>query len=248
MELRIIPVRGLPEVAAGADLGEMIARVALAQPEGLQDGDVVVVTQKIVSKAEGRLIDPATVVPTPFAHSVAAQVDKDPHFVEAVLRESKRMVRLVPGTLIMETKHGHVCANAGIDHSNIPGGMLCLLPIDPDASARAIRERVFAAARAEVAVIISDTFGRAWRMGQTNVAIGVAGMLPLNDYRGQNDTFGVELRVTEIAVADELAGAAELVMGKLDQVPVAIIRGYRYQKGEGTAAQMVRSADKDLFR
>lgn len=248
MDVRIIPVRGLPEVAAGDDLGGLIARAALAQPEGLQSGDVVVVTQKIVSKAEGRLLDPRAMEPSPFALTVAAQVGKEPQFVEAVLRESKRLVRMARNTLIMETRHGHVCANAGIDHSNIPGGMLCLLPEDPDASARAIRARLQAEAGVEVAVIISDTFGRAWRLGQTNVAIGVAGMLPINDYRGCSDTFGVELRVTEIAVADELAGAAELVMGKLDQVPVAIIRGYAYPPGEGSAAQMVRPADQDLFR
>lgn len=248
MEIRIIPVRGLPEVVAGADLGELIARAVQAQPEGLQDGDVVVVTQKVVSKAEDRLLDPATVSPSPFAQTVAAQIGKDAPFVEVVLRESRRLVRMVPGTLIMETRHGHVCANAGVDHSNIPGGMLCLLPLDPDASARAIRAGLRANTGVDAAVIISDTFGRAWRLGQTNIAIGVAGMLPVNDYRGQNDTFGVELRVTEIAIADELAGAAELVMGKLEQVPVAIIRGYHYPRGEGTAAQMVRPADKDLFR
>jgi coenzyme F420-0:L-glutamate ligase/coenzyme F420-1:gamma-L-glutamate ligase len=244
MNVQLIPVRGLPEIGPGARLGELIAR---ATPE-LADGDVVVVTQKAVSKAEGRLLDPAAVVPSPFALTVAAQVGKDPREVEVILAESRRLVRMAPGVLIMESRHGFVCANAGVDRSNVPEGRLCLLPLDPDASARRIRRELRAAAGADVAVVISDTFGRAWRVGQTNVAIGVAGMRPLADYRGQTDALGRELRVTEIAVADELAAAAELVMHKTAGVPAAVVRGYPYPPGEGSIAELLRPAEQDLFR
>ena len=210
---------------------------------------MVVVTQKVVSKAEGRLVALADVTPSPQAQELAARLDKDPRLVELVLRESRRIVRAERGVLITETRHGFVCANAGVDASNVAGeGYVSLLPEDPDASAEGIRRRIKDLCGAEVAVIVSDTFGRPWREGHVNVAIGVAGMSPFADYVGQTDPYGYELRVTTIAVADELAAAAELVMGKLERVPAAIVRGYRYRPGPGRATDMVRPPERDLFR
>lgn len=244
----IMPVRGIGEVRPGDDVGRLIAEALEAGGQALQDGDVVVVTQKIVSKSEGRLADPAAVVPSPEAEALAAGSGRDPRHVELALSESRRVVRLTPRVLIVETRHGFVCANAGIDFSNVPGGLALLLPVDPDASARRIRAELAGRFGASIAVVISDTFGRPWRMGQTNVAIGTAGMAALHDYRGQRDDCGREMHVTEIAVADELASAAELVQNKTDRVPVAVIRGYAYPAGEGGATDLVRPADKDLFR
>ena len=239
-EIRIIPVRGLPEVPAGADVAALILQAARPQPDILP-GDIVVVTQKIVSKAEGRVVSLADVTPSAQAERLAIATEKDPRLVELILRESRAIVRQRGPVLITETRHGFVCANAGIDASNVgPEGLVSLLPEDSDASAAAIRAKIAERTGAEVAVIISDTFGRAWREGHTNVAVGVAGMLPFADYVGQVDRHGYELRVSTLAVADELAGAAELVMGKLDQVPVAIVRGYAYPRGEGAARQIVR--------
>jgi coenzyme F420-0:L-glutamate ligase/coenzyme F420-1:gamma-L-glutamate ligase len=241
----IIPIAGLPEVRPGDDLGRQVYEAAPT----LEEGDIVVVTQRVVSKAEGRLVDLASVDPSPLALNFAERWEKDPRLVELVLRESKRIVRMERGIIISETEHGLVCANAGIDASNVVGeSVVCLLPEDPDASAARLRDRLRELAGANVAVIITDTFGRPWRVGQTNVAIGVAGMSPLVDYVGTRDTQGRELRVTLIASADEIAGAAELVMGKVENVPAAIVRGYRYQAREGSGAELIREAEKDLFR
>lgn len=248
-EVRIIPVDGIGEVRRGDDVAELVVAAARAQGTPIETGDVVVVTQKIVSKAEGRLVALADVMPSPRALELAAALDKDPRLVEVVLRESRRIVRAERGVLITETRHGFVCANAGVDSSNVAGeGYVALLPEDPDASAEAIRRGIRRLSGAEVAVVISDTFGRPWREGHVNVAVGVAGMSPFIDYVGQTDPYGYVLRVTTMAVADELAAAAELVMGKLDRVPVAIVRGYPYQPGEGRAADMVRPPERDLFR
>jgi coenzyme F420-0:L-glutamate ligase/coenzyme F420-1:gamma-L-glutamate ligase len=247
-ELTVIPVRGLPEVKAGDDLPAMILQAAGLAP-GIQQGDVLVVTQKIVSKAEGRVLRLDSVTPSPEAEKLAIETEKDPRLVELILRESVEIVRQRGPVLITQTRHGFVCANAGIDASNVgPEGAVCLLPLDPDASARAIRSALAGATGADLAVIISDTFGRPWREGHTNVAIGLAGMLPFADYVGQVDSFGYELRVSTLCVADELAAAAELVQNKLDGVPVAIIRGFDYPKGEGAARQIVRPRANDLFR
>ena len=247
-EIRIIGLTGMPEVQAGNEVAAQIIAAARMGP-GLLDGDVVVVTQKIVSKAEGRVVPLDSVTPTPEAERLAVETEKDPRLVELILRESRRIVRQRGPVLITETKHGFVCANAGIDASNVgPEGLVCLLPQDPDRSAQGIQTAIRKAAGADVAVIISDTFGRPWREGHTNVAVGVAGMLPFADYVGQVDPHGYELKVSTLAVADELAAAAELVMGKLDGVPVAIVRGYPYPRGEGTARQMIRDREKDLFR
>jgi len=246
--IRIIPLRGIPEVRAGDDVAALIAESAKSGP-GIEPGDVLVVTQKIVSKAEGRVVSLDTVTPSVEAERLAVETEKDPRLVELILRESVTVVRQRGPVLIAETRHGFVCANAGIDASNVgPEGTVCLLPEDPDASCRRIRDAVRAATGAEVAVVMSDTFGRPWREGHTNVAIGVAGMLPFADYVGQTDSFGYELKVTTICAADELAAAGELVQNKLDAVPVAIVRGYPYIPGEGSARQIVRDRERDLFR
>jgi coenzyme F420-0:L-glutamate ligase/coenzyme F420-1:gamma-L-glutamate ligase len=207
------------------------------------------VAQKAVSKAEGRLVRLSTVTPSPFAVAYAETFDKDPRHVEVVLRESRRVVRMDHGVLIVETYEGLVCANAGVDASNVEGeDVLCLLPEDSDASAARLRSAVEDRTGSRVAVIITDTFGRPWRDGQTNVAIGVSGMNPLRNYVGQVDQYGYELRVTLLCVADEIASAAELVMGKIDRVPVALVRGFDYEPAEGSAREIVRAAEKDLFR
>ena len=247
-EVRIIPLPGLPEIREGDDLPALILKAAEAGP-GIEAGDVVVVAQKIVSKAEGRVVPLDSVTPSPDAARLAVETEKDPRLVELILRESNRIVRQSGPILITETKHGFVCANAGIDASNVgPEGLVSLLPEDPDRSAGAIRDAIRRRSGADVAVIITDTFGRPWREGHTNVAIGAAGMRPFADYVGQTDPHGYELRVSTLAVADELAAAAELVHGKLEGVPVALIRGYAYPRGEGSAQELVREAEKDLFR
>ena len=247
-EVRVIPIPGVPEVRAGDDLAALIANAARAGP-GIEAGDIIVVTQKIVSKAEGRVVSLDGVTPSPEAERLGVETEKEPRLVELILRESSRIVRQAGPILITETKHGFVCANAGIDASNVgPEGLVSLLPEDPDRSAAGIRKAIRDRVGADVAVIITDTFGRPWREGHTNVAIGVAGMRPFADYVGQTDPHGYELRVSTLAVADELAAAAELVHGKLAGIPVAIIRGYSYPRGEGTARELVRDAERDLFR
>ncbi len=247
-DLRVIGLTGLPEINAGDDLSRLITEAAGLQGTALAAGDVVVVTQKIVSKAEGRVVPLDSIQPSPRARRLARETGKDPRLAELVLRESVRIVRLREGTLITETRHGFVCANAGIDASNVGEGYASLLPEDPDRSAAAIRAGIRERAGVEVAVVMSDTFGRPWREGHTNVAVGIAGMAPFVDYVGEKDPHGYELRVSSLAVADELAAAAELVMGKLSRVPVAIVRGYPYPPGCGTARDMVRPPERDLFR
>lgn len=249
MELRIIPVQGIGEVKPGDDLAGAILGALEQQGEHLADGDIVVITQKIVSKAEGQLVDPGTIEPSPFASEIARHARKDARHYEVVLRQSRRVVRMDRGVLITETKHGLICANAGVDESNVGGGhLLTLLPEDPDASAANLRTAFVQRAGATVAVIISDTFGRPWRVGQVNFAIGVAGMAPVRDYIGQHDPYGYELHVSIIAIADELASAAELVMGKIDRVPAALIRGFAYTPTDGNARSLIRDAASDLFR
>ncbi|NTV61936.1 MAG: coenzyme F420-0:L-glutamate ligase [Oscillochloris sp.] len=249
-EIRIIPVRGIGEVHPGADLADLILTALSQADQAVAPGDVLVVTQKIVSKAEGRLIDPATVEPSAFAHQIAATARKDAHFQEVVLRESRRIVKMLNGVLITETHHGQICANSGVDESNVAGGrILCLLPADPDQSAAHLRSTIGERTGVTPAVIISDTFGRPWRDGQVNVAIGVAGIAPLSDYAGVPDPYGYTMHATLIAIADEIAGAAELVMGKIDAIPVAIIRGYPFTPSEtASARQLLRDPRFDLFR
>lgn len=249
-EVRIIPVRGVGEVRPGDDLARLLLTALDASGQTLAPGDVLVVTQKIVSKAEGRLVDPAEVEPSAFARQVAAQGRKDAAYYEVALRESRRIVKMANGVLITETRHGLICANSGVDESNVAGGrVLSLLPEDPDASAARLRAAIREATGVTVAVIISDTFGRPWREGQVNVAIGCAGIAPLADYAGISDPYGYTMQATLIAVADELAGAAELVMGKIDGVPAAIVRGYAYTPSEeATARRLIRDPRFDLFR
>jgi coenzyme F420-0:L-glutamate ligase/coenzyme F420-1:gamma-L-glutamate ligase len=248
-DLRIVGVRGVGEVRPGDSPAGLLLEAFARQGERFQDRDVLVVTQKIVSKAEGRLVELSTVEPSETARELSAVSGRDPRLIEVALRETARPVRMERGILISETRHGFVCANAGVDASNLESGeVVSLLPLDPDASAERIRREIAEQAGADVAVVISDTFGRPWRNGQTNVAIGVAGLRPILDYRGQPDSAGLVLQVTEIAVADELASAAELVMGKLDRVPAAVVRGYPYEPGTGRATELVRDPKLDLFR
>jgi coenzyme F420-0:L-glutamate ligase / coenzyme F420-1:gamma-L-glutamate ligase len=239
--IAILPVEGLPEIQEGGDLAALIAERA-----ELQGGDVLVVAQKAVSKAEGRVVRLADVEPSEEARRLAG--DQDPRRVEVILRESKRIVRTRPPLVIAETRHGFVCASAGVDSSNAPGPeTVVLLPEDPDASAARLRDRIRELTGADVGVIVSDSFGRPWRQGTTDVAIGLAGVQPLLDLKGERDRVGYELHATVIAVADELAGAAELVLGKTAGIPAAVIRGVD-AAGEGRARDLVMPPERDLFR
>jgi coenzyme F420-0:L-glutamate ligase / coenzyme F420-1:gamma-L-glutamate ligase len=246
-ELRVCAVTGLPEVSEGMRIGDLIA-----ERVGLADGDVVVVSQKIVSKAEGRVRRLSSVLPSAEARRLAAVLGKEPALVELILLESREVLRAERSVLVVETRHGFVCANAGIDSSNLPEpDTVCLLPEDPDASARRIRAEIAAASGASVGVVVSDSFGRAWRLGQAEVAIGCAGLLPLDDWRGRRDAGGRQLAATAIAVADEAAAAADLVRDKASSVPAAIVCGLsRFvtaEDGPGAAA-LRRPRDEDLFR
>ncbi len=247
-EYRVFAIGGMPEVRDGDDLPGLIADALEAQGTPLETGDVLVVTQKIVSKAEGRVVQLDTVTAGDFAKEWAEAWERDARAVELVLRESRRIVRMTNGLILSETRHGWVCANAGIDQSNVSEGAVCLLPVDPSASAAAIRRGLAARGQADVPVIISDTFGRPWRNGLTNVAIGVSGMQPIYSYIGQTDAAGYDLRVTEMCWADELASAAEPVMNKLDAVPAAVVRGLDVPLEEGDHRPMIRDAAQDLFR
>ena len=247
-EIRLVGIPGIPEIAAGDDLPSLIVKALREARLEPCDKDVFVVAQKIISKAEGRTVHLSSVEPSPVAREWAATYDKDARMVEVVLRESKRIVRMERGVMISETHHGFICANAGVDASNVAEDLVTLLPVDSDESARLIQRTVEEGFGVQVAVIVSDTFGRPWREGIANVAIGVAGIAPLIDYRGQLDSHGRPLRVTVIAVADELASAAELVMGKSAGVPVVIIRGFDYDVREASARELIRPAENDLFR
>jgi coenzyme F420-0:L-glutamate ligase/coenzyme F420-1:gamma-L-glutamate ligase len=247
--LQIFGVPGLPEIVEGTDLGVAVLHAAAAAGTPIESGDVVVVTSKIVSKAEGRTVELNDVDPSAFAREWSARWEKDPAVTEIVLRESRRIVRQMGPILITETHHGFVCANSGVDQSSSGAhGRAVLLPVDSDASARAIRA-TFLAVGVDAAVIISDTFGRAWREGQTDIAIGVAGIRPIYSYIGQVDPHGHEFKVQAICTADELAGAAELVKGNVSRVPVAVIRGFDWEVDEtATIAPVLRDQSRDLFR
>ena len=252
-EIRVIGLRGLPDITPALDLASEITKAVKAEglTLGADDGlaDILVVTQKVISKSEGRLVDLQTVTPSPFAEQFARRYEKDPRVVEVVLRESRRIVKMDHGTIISETHHGFVCANAGVDESNLEDDQtVALLPVDADRSARQLRTAIGKRVAIEPAIIISDTFGRPWRDGLVNVAIGVAGLAPLTDYRDLPDTGGRIMKMTALAIADELASAAELVMGKLDRVPVALIRGYSHTPSEGAARELIRPPEKDMFR
>jgi len=239
-DLTISPVRGLPELRAGDDLAALISERA-----EVESGDVLVVAQKAVSKVEGRIVRLDDVEPSPRAQELAE--DGDPRRLEVILREAKRIVRTRGSLVIAETRHGFICASAGVDASNTPEpGMLVLLPVDPDESAARLRARLHELTGREVGVVVSDSFGRPWRQGTTDVAIGAAGIEALRDLKGERDPSGYELKSTVIAIADEVAGAAELVMGKLDRTPAAIVRGL-VVPGDGTARDLVMPAERNLF-
>jgi len=247
--ITVLPVLGIGEIAPDTDLAAAFDLALKQQGTPIQDGDILVVTQKIVSKAEGCLVNLDDVQPSQLANEWARLWDKDARVVELVLRQSRRIVRMDRGIIISETFHGLVCANAGIDLSNVGGDRATLLPVDPDASAERLRASLSELnGGARLGVIITDTHGRAWRQGQINLAIGVAGVEALRHFEGQLDPTGYELRVTQLATADELASAAELVMGKVDRVPVALVRGLERALGEGSAKELVRPAAQDMFR
>ena len=247
--ISLIPIDGIPEISPGDDLAALIATALAAGGIGLEAGDVLVVTQKVVSKAEGRVVELASVTPREEAVAWAERWSKDPRQVELVLQESAEVLRMAPGGLIISrTRHGLVCANAGVDLSNVGGGEFAiLLPVDPDGSARALRDRLGEMAGARPAVIVSDSFGRPWRNGIVNVAIGAAGLEPLLDLRGTPDADGRVMHSTVVAVADELASAADLAGGKVARRPVVLVRGYEHAAGDGAAAALVMDRELDLF-
>lgn len=253
-EIRIIGVDGIPEVKFGDNVAALISSALAASDVTLEAGDIIVVTHKIVSKAEGRTVDLSQVTVSALAEQIGVRWDKDPRKTEVVLREARRIVRMHQGLIIAETEHGFVCANAGVDASNASADAVVLLPNDPDATAARIRDALLAESglglNGNLGVIISDSFGRPWRVGIVNVAIGVSGMAPLIDYRGEVDTSGYELSASILAVADEIASAAELVMHKLASRPVAVVRGYQppLSQNPGVGRDLIMSSDRDLFR
>lgn len=247
--IQIIGLRKLPLIREGDSVADHIVKAAREEQVEISKGDIIVIAQKIVSKAEGGIILLESIKPSTKAEEIAKVSGKDPRHIEAILQQSAKIIRWKEAHLIVETRHGFVCANAGVDRSNIEDpDSITILPVDADKSARGIRQRIRDLTGADVGVIISDTFGRAWRVGQVNVAIGVDGLQPIIDYRGQKDMFGFILNVTQMAVADELASAAELVMKKTDGVPVAIVRGFDFATGQGSARELIRPEEEDLFR
>ena len=241
--MQIIPIPIEKEITEDDDLSELILTSG-----DILDGDVLVIAQKIISKQEGRMVELSTVNPSLLAQGISSQYNKDPALVELILSESKRIVRLKNGLIIVETNSGFICANAGIDESNVVDGFATLLPIDSDKSAEIIRTNILNKTGKNVAVIISDTFGRPFRMGQTNCAIGISGLNPILDYAGTLDSFKRILRITAIAVADELSSATELVMGKTKKCPVAIVRNYSFNVGSNTIQDLIRPENEDLFK
>jgi coenzyme F420-0:L-glutamate ligase/coenzyme F420-1:gamma-L-glutamate ligase len=255
MPLTLTPLPGLPLVRPGDDLVSLILASLERAGLALSDGDILVLAQKIVSKAEGRLVNLAKIAPSPQASELALRVEKDPRIVELVLQESKQVLRTRPGTIVAEHRLGFVCANAGIDHSNVQGEggraeeWVLLLPEDPDASASDLRRRLEAASGARLGVLIIDSHGRAWRFGTVGVAIGLAGLPGLVDLRGLPDLFGYQLRITQVGAADELAAAASLVMGQAAEgTPVVHARGFPYPLRESSLAELLRPEEQDLFR
>jgi coenzyme F420-0:L-glutamate ligase/coenzyme F420-1:gamma-L-glutamate ligase len=244
----VIAVEGLPEIRRGDELAPLILEAARRQGTPIQDRDLLVVSQKIVSKTEGRVVRLADVAVSDEARSVADEIGRDPRLVQVILGESRRIVRKAKDVLIVETRHGFVCANAGVDQSNVDADTACLLPEDSDRSAGALRAHLRTLTGHELAIIVADTFGRPWREGLVNVAVGLAGLEPIVSYLGQLDPAGHVLQATILALADELAGAAEPVMGKLDRVPVAIIRGLDWPRGDGSSRALLRDPARDLFR
>ena len=243
MSLQVIPIKIQKEIESGDNLVYLIR-----ESFEINDGDVLVFSQKIISKNEGRILSLSSVNPSLLADGIASSYGKDPRLVELILSESKRIVRMENGVIIVETKHGFVCANAGIDESNVKDGYATLLPDDPDKSANLLKDRIKQKTGKGVAIIISDTFGRPFRLGQTDVAIGIAGLEPILDYNGKPDTFGKIMQVTAIAIADEICSTSELVMGKVQKCPIAVIRNYNFSSSTAKIQEMLRSDHDDLFR
>jgi coenzyme F420-0:L-glutamate ligase/coenzyme F420-1:gamma-L-glutamate ligase len=241
--LQVIPVHISNEIEVNDDLAELI----LSSQE-IKEGDILVIAQKIISKQEGRIIELSKIEPSLLAQGIASQYHKDPRIVELILSESKKIVRMQNGVIIVETNHGFICANAGIDESNVKDGFVTLLPVDSDLSAKKIRDGILNKTRKNIAVVVSDTFGRPFRNGQTNCAIGLSGITPILDYAGTQDAFGNILRVTAIAISDEIASTAELVMGKNNKCPVAIIRDYKFSNESENISEIIRPENEDLFR
>jgi coenzyme F420-0:L-glutamate ligase/coenzyme F420-1:gamma-L-glutamate ligase len=245
MTLEIIPIHIKKEIHKGDNIVELILSSA---NQKIHDGDIFVISQKIISKQEGRTVNLSEVIPSNLALGIGAEYKKDPKLVEVILSESKRIVRMDNGIIIVETNHGIICANAGVDESNVDIGFATMLPLDSDKSAASIQEQVYEKTKKKVAVLVSDTFGRPFRMGQINCAIGIAGMNTILNYEGSKDSFGKILRVTAIAIADEICSAAELVMGKTLHCPVAIVRNYKYKESVSQINSLIRSEQDDLFR
>jgi len=243
MALEIIPIKTQREIGVDVNLVDLIL-----ESSEINDGDVLVFSQKIVSKNEGRMLSLSSVNPSLLANGIASSYGKDPRLIELILSESERIVRMENGIIIVKTKHGFVCANAGIDESNVQDGYATLLPKDPDKSASLLKERIEQKTGKNISVIISDTFGRPFRLGQTDVAIGIAGLEPILDYNGKPDTFGKIMRVTAIAVADEICSASELVMGKVEKCPIVIVRNYNFNSSNAKIQELLRSEHDDLFR
>ena len=246
--VEIIPLTGMPEIVPGDDLADIIVEAVARRSLSIKHGNIFIVAQKIVSKSEGQIVKLDSIAPSKRAARWATKYDKDARVVELALRQAKRIVRMEKGVLIAETHHGFICANAGVDTSNTAEGTAVLLPEDPDRSARRLKAKLVKQFGVSVAVLISDTFGRPWREGLVNVALGVAGIHPLVDYRGKHDAGGKALQATILAVADELASAAELVMGKSNAIPVAVIRGIALPQRLGSGHDLIRPVERDLFR
>ena len=241
--MQIIPIHIEKEIEPDDNISELIIA-----SEEIHNGDILVIAQKIISKQEGRIIELSSVVPSLLAEGISSEYEKNPHIIELILNESKQIIRMERGILIVETKNGFICANAGIDESNVKNGFATLLPLNSDKSAENIRKEILQKINKTVSVIIADTFGRSFRMGQTNCAIGISGMNPILDYAGTKDSFEKTLRITAIAIADELCSAAELVMKKATNCPVAVIRGYDFKNENSSISDLIRPQNEDLFR
>ena len=245
MSIQIIPVKIKEDIQPSDDI---VALILSSSKSSIDDGDVIVISQKIISKKEGRVVNLNSIIPSELSVGISSAYEKDPRLVEAILSESKRIVRMEHGVIIVETNHNFICANAGIDESNVEKGFATLLPVDPDKSAKKIRDAVLQITGKNTAVIISDTFGRPFRLGQTDHAIGIAGIESIKNYEGKPDTFGKMMRVTAIAIVDELCAAAELVMGKTEKSPAAIIKNYSFESKNDSISSIIRDEDEDLFR
>ena len=245
MSIQIIPVKIKEDIQPSDDI---VALILSSSKSSIDDGDVIVISQKIISKKEGRVVNLNSIIPSELSVGISSAYEKDPRLVEAILSESKRIVRMEHGVIIVETNHNFICANAGIDESNVEKGFATLLPVDPDKSAKKIRDAVLQITGKNTAVIISDTFGRPFRLGQTDHAIGISGIESIKNYEGKPDTFGKIMRVTAIAIVDELCAAAELVMGKTEKSPTAIIKNYSFESKNDSISSIIRDEDEDLFR